>query len=104
MQIIYLDNLDFGSSKTRQFSRPRVADFSCTVFDKLISLDTDITSTNDNFNFGITEVNILSIHSFLCLQLLHLIKCLSGYYLDHLDASSKGVYLHTRYVLSWRIG
>jgi hypothetical protein len=60
MQIFYLDNLDFGPSKTRHFNRPRVADFSCSILDKLFALDTNSSSTNDTNKFGITEVKTTS--------------------------------------------
>jgi hypothetical protein len=55
-QIIYLDNLDFGGSRTRQYILPRIVDFRYDVIRSMIQLDTNPNARDDGEKFGKLEV------------------------------------------------
>lgn len=58
MQVVYLDNLDFGSSSTRYDIIPRVKDFSFDKLDKLINADKKKVRGSGVPRFGARQVII----------------------------------------------
>jgi hypothetical protein len=58
---MYLDNLDFGGSRTRQYILPRIVDFTYDVLRSMIQLDTNPNACDDAQKFGKLEVRVFSL-------------------------------------------
>lgn len=56
-QIMYLDNLEFGDSRTKQYILPRIVDFRYDVLKTMIDLDTDQDATDPEMKYGKCEVS-----------------------------------------------
>jgi hypothetical protein len=70
-QIIYLDNLDFGASRTRQYILPRIVDFRFDVIRSMIQQDTNPNTGDDVLRFGRLKVCALSRHKMLLVETYH---------------------------------
>lgn len=60
-QIIYLDNLEFGGSRTRQYILPRIVDFRFDVIRSMIQQDTNPNASDEGLKFGRLEVCVSSM-------------------------------------------